>query len=94
MCCTNKTQRGTLCKPKGHNRLNTGSPMQHDCITLFNAFYNISLTTGKFAAKSNGEDKEELCVKIDYTVDNCVDFMTTRINITKIVRMGHHSLSF
>jgi hypothetical protein len=40
--------------------------MQHDCITLFNAFYNIFLTTtGNFAAKSNGEGEEETCVKID-----------------------------
>jgi len=58
--------------------------MLHDCITVSNPFYNISLTTGNFAAKSNGEEEEEFCVKIDYTVDNCVEFITTRMNIMKI----------
>jgi hypothetical protein len=64
--------------------------MQHDYMTLFNGFYTICLTTtGNFAAKSNGESEEETRVKIEKTVENRVDFMTTHMNVMKIVRMEH-----
>jgi len=55
-----------LSRPNGHNRLTTGTPMQHDCMTCFNGlFICISLiVTGNFAAKNKGEGQEETSVKI------------------------------
>jgi len=83
-----------LCRPNGHNRLTTGALMQHDCMTLFNGFYTISLTaTGNIAANNNGEGEEETSIIIDWTVENRVDFVPTHMNVVKIIRMEQFSPS-
>jgi len=43
-----------LCRPNGHNRHTTDTPMQYDCMTLLYRFYTISTATGNFAVKSKG----------------------------------------